>query len=338
MLSETNGTISLAFVIDCSEWKFTTDTCYFSVCAQSLLGSSGSNSSSRSTTPTGSELYTLSVYRQQETDSLDGLQLSRYNMFRDIYSAIDGNILSHKDRSSTNSALGGSAALSRTSSFKGSVASDRSFSNIPVDDYSLTYQEIDYVPFTELLRESGAVDGQIFYDLGCGSGKAVVAAALSGIRFVKCVGVEILPTLAYCASEVVNCILQSTHSHPPAMDSPSLQRGSSYTYGGKTSPLSKDNLSKLSRNKSHNRSMMSIQEQRTVAAENSTFSFTNDMRQNLLSLKLSVPLMEVRYVFNAFYDDVLCSLCLVLDLRIFWSLTGPMQTLFSSLPSASLIV
>lgn len=242
-------------------------------------------------------MYSLSVFREQETDRLDGLALARYNAFLEIYSAIDGNILSHKDRSTqigpTNISGG---ALSRTSSFKGSVASGGSFSTVPVDDYSLTYQEVEYVAFLELLREAGAVDGQIFYDLGCGSGKGVVAAALSGIRFVKCVGVEILPTLAYCASEVVNCILQSTHSSPVPLGSPATNRGSSYTYGEKVmSPLNRENLSRMSRKASHNRSMMSIQEQRNVAAaEASSFSFNNDMRQNLLGLKLSVPLLEVR--------------------------------------------
>ena len=274
----------MAFVIDCDEWKYVADTCYFSISAQSLV--SASNTAPAHT----SDLYTLSVYRQQETDSLDGVQLSRYNLFRDIYAAIDGNILSHKDRSTQ-------TALSRTSSFKGSVASDRSFSNIPVDDYSLTYQEIDYVSFLELLKEAGAVDGQIFYDLGCGSGKGVVAAALSGIRFVKCVGIEILPTLAYCATEVVNCLVQSTHS-PALLSSPATNRGSSYTYGEKTSPLNRENLSRMQRTKSHNRSMLSIQEQRSAAAEANSFSFSSEMQQNLQNLKLTVPLLEVRWVLS----------------------------------------
>jgi hypothetical protein len=34
----------------------------------------------------------------------------------------------------------------------------------------------------------GARDGQVFVDLGSGSGKAVAAAALSGIKFLRCIG------------------------------------------------------------------------------------------------------------------------------------------------------
>jgi hypothetical protein len=36
------------------------------------------------------------------------------------------------------------------------------------------------------------------YDLGCGAGKPLVAAALSGLCLGRCVGVELLPSLAAC--------------------------------------------------------------------------------------------------------------------------------------------
>ena len=48
---------------------------------------------------------------------------------------------------------------------------------------------------------------QIFYDLGAGCGKAVAAAALSNrVRFLKTVGIELLPSLCFCASAVVSAI------------------------------------------------------------------------------------------------------------------------------------
>ena len=50
---------------------------------------------------------------------------------------------------------------------------------------------------------AGANDGQTMYDLGSGIGKAVVAAALSGIKFMRCVGYEILPTLHENAMQVI---------------------------------------------------------------------------------------------------------------------------------------
>ena len=88
-----------------------------------------------------------------------------------------------------------------------------------LDEMSLTYYEVEYLPFQTLLYDIGAVDGQIFYDLGCGVGKALVAASLSGIRFMKCIGVEILPSLSSTAQAIVNTLssvqhLKSiTHSH-----------------------------------------------------------------------------------------------------------------------------
>ena len=48
----------------------------------------------------------------------------------------------------------------------------------------------EFPSFILLLEESGARDGQVFVDLGSGVGKAVVAAALSGISFVRCIGMN----------------------------------------------------------------------------------------------------------------------------------------------------
>ena len=80
-----------------------------------------------------------------------------------------------------------------------------------LDELSLTYYEVEYLPFKTLLHDIGAVDGQIFYDLGCGVGKALVAASLSGIRFMKCIGVEILPTLSSTAQTIVNTLSSIQH-------------------------------------------------------------------------------------------------------------------------------
>ncbi len=61
---------------------------------------------------------------------------------------------------------------------------------------------------------------QIFYDLGAGCGKAVVAAALSNrVRFLKTVGIELLPSLCFCASAVVSAISSQAGVHKLPLDS-----------------------------------------------------------------------------------------------------------------------
>ncbi|CAJ1327453.1 unnamed protein product [Effrenium voratum] len=68
-----------------------------------------------------------------------------------------------------------------------------------------TYGEVSLLSFLRLLDrvaciQSGhAVEPGAFYDLGCGVGKTLVLAALHGIGFHRCVGVELLPGLAAAA-------------------------------------------------------------------------------------------------------------------------------------------
>lgn len=66
-------------------------------------------------------------------------------------------------------------------------------------DPSLTYGEIEFQSFAEILltiqaRYGGLPEGGIFYDLGSGTGKALIAAALLS-NFSECRGIEILPSL-----------------------------------------------------------------------------------------------------------------------------------------------
>jgi predicted RNA methylase len=57
-----------------------------------------------------------------------------------------------------------------------------------------------------LIVDSGARDGHTFYDLGSGSGRAVVSASLSGVSFLKCIGIEILPALCDSSREIVDSV------------------------------------------------------------------------------------------------------------------------------------
>jgi len=71
------------------------------------------------------------------------------------------------------------------------------------DDFALIYGEIDFVSFVTLLQlvEPKAEDN--YYDLGCGGGKAVFAAALT-YQLNKCVGIELLTPLYNLCTRQLN--------------------------------------------------------------------------------------------------------------------------------------
>jgi hypothetical protein len=199
------------FVIDADEWKYFADMCYFSVSAvQNGL-------SAVDTHFPASCSYALSVHCFDEMSCLpascdSSSQRLRYELFYELFDAVDGHALSQKDRAGLH--LRGSHSLgdvhkSSLPAPPGSLAV--SPTTVSVDELSLTYNEVEFASFLDALLKGGAKDGQIFYDLGCGSGRAVLTAALSGIRFVKCVGVEVLPALVSAAAEVTSC-LQITSS------------------------------------------------------------------------------------------------------------------------------
>lgn len=71
------------------------------------------------------------------------------------------------------------------------------------DQGDFTYGEIDVLAFYALLKEVDPKPHDIFYDLGCGSGKAVLTAALS-FNLTKACGVELLPELATLANTQLN--------------------------------------------------------------------------------------------------------------------------------------
>ena len=109
-----------------------------------------------------------------ESMSLSDNALARFHLYRDVYRDVDGTGLSLRERS-----------------------------RLSLDDNNFSYGEIEYLSFQQLLVDAGAGDGQVLYDLGSGVGRAVVAAALSGIRFLRCVGIEALPALHDCAHDII---------------------------------------------------------------------------------------------------------------------------------------
>ena len=70
----------------------------------------------------------------------------------------------------------------------------------PKQDSSFVYGEIVFDTFVALLARAAPARGEVFCDLGAGTGKAVHAAALSGLGFGRCIGVELLEGL-HAASE-----------------------------------------------------------------------------------------------------------------------------------------
>jgi len=68
-------------------------------------------------------------------------------------------------------------------------------------DQGLTYGEIFFDTFYKTLEKTQPKEGEVFYDLGSGTGKAVFVAHLL-FPFSKAVGIEILPTL-YQASKTI---------------------------------------------------------------------------------------------------------------------------------------
>lgn len=86
-------------------------------------------------------------------------------------------------------------------------------------DQSFTYGEVEVKSFinilgytsppTEIDEHEGFARGRIFYDLGCGLGRAVITAALSPSPFTKVVGIELIPELYESSVEVKACLLST---------------------------------------------------------------------------------------------------------------------------------
>ncbi len=66
-----------------------------------------------------------------------------------------------------------------------------------------TYGEIELVHFLALLKAGSSRSGGVFWDLGCGAGKALIAASMSPLGFEKVCGVELLDGLYDAATTAV---------------------------------------------------------------------------------------------------------------------------------------
>lgn len=75
------------------------------------------------------------------------------------------------------------------------------------DSLDYVYGEIKFLPFLALFSLTQPDEHSVFYDLGCGVGKAVLACAMV-YPIYKSVGVEILPQLYFNASKQVALLAQ----------------------------------------------------------------------------------------------------------------------------------
>jgi len=65
-----------------------------------------------------------------------------------------------------------------------------------------TYGEVIFPNFLPMLEFAKPKPGEVFYDLGCGSGQPLMVAALAFPSLSKCVGIELLENLAALGVQV----------------------------------------------------------------------------------------------------------------------------------------
>jgi hypothetical protein len=78
-------------------------------------------------------------------------------------------------------------------------------------DKQFIYGEIDCLAFYSILKKAQVVEGDVFYDLGSGSGKAVFAASLY-FDLSKACGIEFVKPLHQMAQERLSMALQRYHN------------------------------------------------------------------------------------------------------------------------------
>jgi hypothetical protein len=84
---------------------------------------------------------------------------------------------------------------------EGYPLSHRERNRLGTNDRSLTYGEVTAAGFLDVLAKTAPAPGETFYDLGSGTGRAVILAALAH-PFGRLVGIELLETLHHAAVEV----------------------------------------------------------------------------------------------------------------------------------------
>lgn len=122
----------------------------------------------------------VSIYRWRRELSLD----KHRAIFNDLYNNVNGFALSHQARQLN-------------------------------DTCELVYGEIIFEPFIALVSMCHPNADTIFYDLGSGTGKAVLASAMV-FNIKKSIGIELLPNLHQCAKTKHYQLMTLNDDYPAA--------------------------------------------------------------------------------------------------------------------------
>lgn len=107
---------------------------------------------------------------------------------------------------------------------------------------TLTYGEFDLDFFLKLLDLYDPGPGSSFVDLGSGSGRCALAAALHKPQWQECTGVELLPELTKFATAVHSDLLASAAAYGAVSSSSSANSGSSTGKGGSSRTSSRRSM------------------------------------------------------------------------------------------------
>jgi trans-aconitate methyltransferase len=128
---------------------------------------------------------------------------------------------------------------------------------IEKSDLSLTYGEVVCASFLQILGYvatlktcSDAVtegNNRIFYDLGCGTGRAVICAALSPHQFQKVIGIELIPELLESAAKVNICLQDAVTSSCKDMSPGAVKNSRRCSFTAALKPTSRSIVPHLNR-------------------------------------------------------------------------------------------
>ena len=71
------------------------------------------------------------------------------------------------------------------------------------DGTEFTYGEVSFPFFIPLIEFVDPKEGEILFDLGCGSGRPMMIAAMAFPQLQTCIGIELMPKVYELGSQVV---------------------------------------------------------------------------------------------------------------------------------------